>query len=66
MVGSGPAQQAMLSEGSDPVNPPKQTFELNSKKKLQVKELVNECTNNFNTKAILSEETLDELKLRVK
>ena len=29
MVGSGPAQQAMLSEGSDPANPPKQTFELN-------------------------------------
>ena len=29
VVGSGPAQQAMLSEGSDPANPPKQTFELN-------------------------------------
>ena len=29
MVGSGPAQQAMLSEGSDPANPPKQIFELN-------------------------------------
>ena len=26
---SGPAQQAMLSEGSDPANPPEQTFELN-------------------------------------
>ena len=34
MVGSGPAQQAMLSEGSDPANPPKQTFELNLKKML--------------------------------
>ena len=29
VVGSGPAQQAMLSEGSDPANLPKQTFELN-------------------------------------
>ena len=29
VVGSGPAQQALLSEGSDPANPPKQTFELN-------------------------------------
>ena len=29
VVESGPAQQAMLSEGSDPANPPKQTFELN-------------------------------------
>ena len=29
VVGSVPAQQAMLSEGSDPANPPKQTFELN-------------------------------------
>ena len=29
VVGSGPAQQAMLSEGSGPGNPPKQTFELN-------------------------------------
>ena len=28
-----PAQQAMLSEGSDPANPPKQTFELNLFKK---------------------------------
>ena len=28
VVGSGPAQQAMLSEGSDPANPPKQTFDL--------------------------------------
>ena len=28
MVGSGPAQQAMLSESSDPANPPMQTFEL--------------------------------------
>ena len=32
-VGSGPAQQALLSEGSDPANPPKQTFELNLFKK---------------------------------
>ena len=29
VVGSGQAQQAMLSEGSDPANPSKQTFELN-------------------------------------
>ena len=29
VVGSGPAQQAMLSEGSDPANPPYQPFELN-------------------------------------
>ena len=29
VVGSGPVQQAMLSEGSDPANPRKQTFELN-------------------------------------
>ena len=29
MVVSGPARQAMLSEGSDPANPPKQTFKLN-------------------------------------
>ena len=29
VVGSGSAQQAMLSEGSDPANPPKQTFEQN-------------------------------------
>ena len=28
VVGSGPAQQAMLSEGSDLANPPKQTFKL--------------------------------------
>ena len=33
VVGSGPAQQAMLSEGSDPGNPPKQTFEQKLKKK---------------------------------
>ena len=33
VVGSGPAQQAMFSEGSDPANPPKQTFELNLYKK---------------------------------
>ena len=37
VVGSGPAQQAMLSEGSDPANPPKQTFELNLFKKKEVK-----------------------------
>ena len=34
VVGSGPAPQGMLSEGSDPANPPKQTFELNILKKL--------------------------------
>ena len=28
-MGSGPTQQAMLSEGSDPGNPPMQTFQLN-------------------------------------
>ena len=28
-VGSGPAQQAMLREGSDTANTPNQTFELN-------------------------------------
>ena len=28
VVGSGPAQKAMHSEGSDPANPPNQTFEL--------------------------------------
>ena len=33
VVGAGPAQQAMLSEGSDPANPPNQTFELNLFKK---------------------------------
>ena len=29
VVGSGPAQQAMLSEGPDPANPPYQPFEQN-------------------------------------
>ena len=32
MVGSGPAQQAMLGEGSDSANLPKQTFELSFQK----------------------------------
>ena len=31
--GSGTAQHAMLSEGSDPANPPDETFELNLFKK---------------------------------
>ena len=31
-MGSGPAQQAMLSEGSDPEKPPNQIFELNFEK----------------------------------
>ena len=34
VVGSGSAQQAMLSEGSDPAISPKQTFELNLYKKV--------------------------------
>ena len=33
VVGSGPAQQAMLSEGSNPANTPNQIFELNLQKK---------------------------------
>ena len=39
VVGSGLAQQTMLSDGSDPANPPYQPFELNLLKKITGQEI---------------------------
>ena len=47
-MGSGPAQQAMRSEGSDPANPPKQTFELNLYKKVPAASNENIPVQNMN------------------